>query len=368
MINAAVTGAETQTPDRYNILPAAAPFRAMPELYDSSLAAVPVADKIARAIALERLALAADSRITRVRKAVYGENIYAVHLRNSLGVCGSYQGSSITCSVSPLAEAAGESQLGWDFAFANRYDAIDIAAVAAGAAARATGMLGASRIPSMSAPVILDNHIAAEFLELLAPSFSAENLYKGKSLLKDRLGEQLFPQQLHIRDNGTLPGGMATVPFDAEGVPAQDTLLVNAGVVSGFIYDTAYGARMGEPSTGNSIRSGVKGLPHPGVSNFYIENGTAAPAALIAGISRGLLLNTVVGMHTANPVSGDFSVGAAGFLIENGELARPVKGVAIAGNVLDLFRNVELVGSDRRFYGPVGAPSLKISSLEVSGD
>jgi PmbA protein len=270
--------------------------------------------------------------------------------------------------VAPLAEESGEAQLGWDFAFAHSYDAIDIAAIAKEAAARATGMLGARKISSMRTPVILDSRVAGEFLELLVPSFSAENLHKGKSLLKDRLGEKLFPDLLTIRDDGTLSGGMATAPFDGEGVAMQETLLVSGGVVRGFLFDTVYAARMGATSTGNSARSGVKGLPHLGCSNLFIENGTATSAELFAGIPRGMLLTSLVGMHTANPVSGDFSVGATGFLIENGQLSHPVKGIAIAGNVLDLFAAVEMIGADRRFYSPVGAPSLKIASLEISGD
>lgn len=368
MIDAALVGAEVQTADRCNQLPRPAAFAPMPALYDPAVAVVPVAAKIGRALELETLALAADGRIKRVRKAAYGENLYAVHLRNSHGICGDYQGSSVSCSVAPLAEENGEAQLGWDFAFSNRYDGIDVAVTAASAAAQATAMLGAGKIPSMRAPVILDSRVAGEFLELLAPSFSAENLFKGKSLLKDRLGEQLFPEILTIRDDGTLVGGMGTAPFDGEGVPAQNTSLVTAGLVSGFLYDTIYAARMGAASTGNAVRSGVKGLPHLGVSNLFIENGTTSAAALIAGISRGLLVTSLVGMHTANPVSGDFSVGAGGFLIEAGRLARPVKGIAIAGNVLELFANLVMVGNDRRFYGTVGSPSLQIGSLEISGD
>jgi PmbA protein len=161
---------------------------------------------------------------------------------------------------------------------------------------------------------------------------------------------------------------MATAPFDGEGVPAQNTALVTDGVVNGFLFDTVYAARMGAATTGNSARSGVKGLPHLGISNFFIENGTSSPAALFAGISRGMLLTSLIGMHTANPVSGDFSVGATGCLIENGQLTQPVKGVAIAGNVLELFGNIEMIASDRRFYSAVGSPSLKIASLEISGD
>jgi PmbA protein len=220
----------------------------------------------------------------------------------------------------------------------------------------------------MNCPVVIDGRVAGDFLELLAPSFSAESLFKGKSLLKGRAGEQLFPAGITVRDDATLRGGMATAPFDGEGVPSQDTVLVEKGLIQGFLYDTAYAARLGSVSTGNSARSGVKGLPHLGISNFFIENGTASRADLLSGITKGLLLTSVIGMHTANPVSGDFSVGATGFLVLDGEITIPVKGLAISGNIIDLFKNVEMVGNDRRFFSQVASPSLKISSLDISGD
>lgn len=367
MINGAVVGAQTQSPEPCSCFPVAAGYREMPELFDPELAGVAVAAKIDRALELERLTLAADSRIVRVRKATYGETVYSVHLRNSQGIYGSYDGSSVSSSVAALAEDCGESQMGWDFDFSSRYGDIDIAKVARQAAAKGVAMLGARKIPSMHSPVVLENHVAAEFLELLAPSFSAENLFKGKSLLKDKVGETVFSAALRIRDDGTLPGGMATSPFDGEGVPHQDTVLVTEGVLAGYLFDTLYARKMGSVSTGNSARGGVKGLPHLGLSNLFIENGATSAANLLAGIQTGLLITSLIGMHTANSVSGDFSVGAAGFLIENGVVTFPVKGVAISGNVMDLFRNVELVGDDLRFYSSIGAPALKISSLDISG-
>jgi PmbA protein len=219
----------------------------------------------------------------------------------------------------------------------------------------------------MRCPVVLDNYVATEILEVLAPSFLAENVQKGKSLLAGRLGEQLFAPALRIRDDGTLPGGMATTPFDGEGVAHRDTVLVEGGELRGFLYDTFYACRDGKQSTGNATRGGVKSAPHMGVTNFFVERGDSPAGALLAGIGTGVLITDVMGMHTANPVSGDFSVGAAGFLIENGAVAGPVKGFAIAGNILELFRNVELVGDDLRFFGAVGAPSLRIAALDVSG-
>jgi PmbA protein len=368
MVDNALTGALAQCADDANLLPSPSPWQEMPGLFDPDLAGVELSRKIERALELEQRALALDRRIKRVRKATYGESVYSIHLRNSNGVSGWYRGSSVSSSLAALAEENGDSQMGWDFDFAVRFADIDLAAIAQRAVARSVGMLGANTIPTMRAPVVLDNQVAGDFLELLAPAFSAENLYKGKSLLKGKEGAGLFSPLVTIRDDGTLPGGMATSPFDGEGVPHRNNLLVEKGVVRSFLYDTRYGAKLGVPSSGNSARGGVKGLPHLGVSNFFIERGVSSAGDLLAGISRGMLLTGLIGMHTANPVSGDFSVGATGFLIEDGRVTMPVKGVAIAGNVLDIFANVEMVGDDLRFYSSVGSPSLRITSLDISGE
>lgn len=368
MVDSACTGATMQTPDQFSLLPESSTFPDMPELFDNNLAMVPAVEKVERALELERLTLSVDDRIKRVRKATYGESIYSVHLRNSSSVYGEYSGTSVSSSVAAVAESGGDSQMGWDFGFSSGFDSIDIIEIANSAAKRAVSQLGAIKIPGMNCPVVIEGRIAGDFLELLAPSFSAENLFKGKSLLKGKAGERLFAERLNIRDDGRLPGGMATAPFDGEGVPCQNTLLVNNGVVNGFLYDTAYAARLGATSTGNSARSGVKGLPHLGVSNLFIENGNSSSKALFSAVSKGMLITSVIGMHTANPVSGDFSVGATGFLIEDGEITIPVKGMAISGNIIDLFRNVEMIGDDLRFFSSIASPSLKIGSLDISGE
>ncbi|MFZ3207314.1 MAG: metallopeptidase TldD-related protein, partial [Geobacteraceae bacterium] len=230
------------------------------------------------------------------------------------------------------------------------------------------GLLGAGKIATMRCPAVLDNYVATEMLEVLAPSFLAESVYKGKSLLADRMGERLFASGLNIRDDGALAGGMATAPFDGEGAPQSNTLLVADGVLQGYLYDTFYACKMGGNSTGNAGRGGVKSPPRLAVSNFFIENGKVSPEALFAGIGRGVMITEVMGMHTANPISGDFSVGAAGFLIENGVLTAPIKGIAIAGNILELFGSVEQAANDLRFFGAVGAPSIRIAALDVSGE
>jgi PmbA protein len=314
----------------------------MDGLYDETLSSVAEQEKIKRAMDLERLALNADPRVRRVRKAHYGESEYEVWIKNSRGVAGRYRGTSVSCSVSAVAEEGDDSQMGWDFGFSNFFSGIGVETVAANAASKALDLLGARKIPTMRCPVVLDNYVASEILEVLAPSFLADSIQKGKSMLAGRLGKDIFSCVLRIRDDGTLPGGTATAPFDAEGVPQQDTLLVENGCLRAFLYDT-YSAR----------KDGT--------------TGTVSRSEMVRSIDRGVLLTGVMGMHTANPISGDFSVGATGIYIDHGGLSFPVKGIAIAGNILDMFSNVVVVGDDIRFYGGVGSPSLKIGALDISG-
>lgn len=368
MVDNALVGAESQTPDADHGFPdPPVAYPDVPGLFDDGLAAVAEEAKIAVALDLERLTLAADPRVRKVRKATYGDSMVETMVVNSRGVSGRYRGTSVSASVTAVAEENGQSQMGWDFDFSSRFGGISVERIVAGAVAKATGLLGAATVPTMRCPAVLDTYVATEILEVLAPAFLAENVQKGKSLLAGKRGEMIVAPLLTIRDDGTLPGGMGTAPFDAEGVPKRNTVLVESGRLAGYLYDTLRARKEGVASTGNAIRSGIKSPPHMGVSNLFIENGTEAPEALLAGIARGVLLTEVMGMHTANTISGDFSVGAAGFLVEDGRVVRPVKGIAIAGNILELFRGVEAVGNDLRFYGTVGAPSLRIAALDVSG-
>ncbi len=367
MVSDAVVSAENQTPDSCNGFPEPRPFPKVEGLYDDGLARIEEERKIRCAMELERLTLAADSRIKKVRKASYGESEYKIYIRNSRGVEGSMMGTSVSASVSAIAEEGDDSQIGWDFGFGTSFDDLDVERIAKTAVSRSVGLLGARKIATMRCPVVLDNQVAADILEVLSSSFLAENVLKGKSMLAGKLGTAIFSPVLKIRDNGILPGGMATAPFDAEGVPHQDTLLVENGQLASYLYDGFWARREGVQSTGNSTRGGIKSPPHLGVTNFYIENGTLAATELLKGIGKGVMITDVMGIHTANPISGDFSVGASGFFVDNGAIAFPVKEIALAGNILDLFASVEMIGTDLRFYGSVGSPSLRISALDVSG-
>lgn len=368
MAEGAIVAARMQTPDPCHVLPA--PFVAYPELpdlFDPALSGIPEQLKIARALELERLVLSRDQRIKRVRKCSYGESVYGVLIRNSHGLSAGYRGSYVSCSVSVVAEAEGDAQMGWDFDFSNSFSGIDLERIAERAGSKATALLGARPIPTMRCQAVFDNRVATDLLEVISASFLAENVQKGKSLFRGRVGERLFSELVTVRDRGLLPGGMGSAPCDGEGVPQQDTRLVADGVLEGFLYDSYWGKRMAAVSTGNAVRAGVKGPPKMGVHNLCIEPGGNTREALLSGVAKGVLITDVMGMHTANPISGDFSVGAAGFYLEGGAIRHPVKGIAIAGNLLELFRGIDMVGDDLRFFGSVGSPALRVAELDVSG-
>jgi len=367
MVDGALVAAAMQTPDPFHGLPGPAPSTEIPGLYDDEVATTGDDLKVSRALELEQLALSLDPRVKRVRKCSYSESVYGVLIRNSLGVDCGYRGSYVACSVSAVAEEGGDAQMGWDFDFSHRYGGLAPETVARRACEKATSLLGARGMSSLRCPVVFDSHIATDFLELLSSSFLGENVAKGKSLLQGKRGQKVFSPLVSIRDNGILPGGMGTAPCDGEGVPQQDTVLVHEGVVEVFLFDSYWARRMGERSTGNAVRGGIKSAPRLGPHNLYIEKGSASFDELISGVSAGVLVTEVMGMHTANPISGDFSVGAAGFYLEGGKVAYPVKGIAIAGNILELFGAVDLVADDLRFFGAAGSPALRVAALDVSG-
>jgi len=201
----------------------------------------------------------------------------------------------------------------------------------------------------------------------MSPSFLADSVQKKKSRLVDKLGEKIYSDQVVLMDDGLYPGGLVTAPLDGEGHPSQTTSLVEDGVLTTLLYDTISGRVGGKPSTGNSVRESFKEMPRAGTRNFYLKAGGVESGKLCEGIAKGVVIHDVIGIHTANPITGDFSVGAAGHRVSHGKKGGAVKGFAISGNLHDILARVEVVGNDLKFYGSVGAPSIRISELEVGG-
>lgn len=337
------------------------------DLLDDSFAKTTEEEKINTALRIEECAMSFDKRIKRVRKASYGETFSFSRVVNSNGVDASESSTFYSASVMAVAEDKGESQMGWETGMGHKRKAIDPCFIGNGASVRAIELLGARQIGTIKCPAVFENIVVTEFISAISMAFCADSVQKGKSVLAGKKGKKVVSDKLNVFDDGVMKDGWGSSLFDAEGVPRQKTALFIEGVLQGFLYDTYWAKREGVESTGNAERGGFKGFPSIGVSNLYIEKGDKTLEALFKDMGKGLFIKEIMGAHTIDPISGDFSLGATGFWVENGVLAYPVRGIAIAGNLLELFSGVSAAGSDMRFMGSVGAPSLLFSELSASG-
>ena len=369
MVKAAIDGAANLPSDPfYGFTAPPGDLRPTPDIYDERIGRISAHERIERAMAMEAAALAFDpKRIRRVGKATYEDAVRTVFLVNSEGVEADSTSSIFMGSVMAVAEEGSESEMGWDFDFHHCFEGIDVARIGREAARKAGEKLGGRPIKSAFYPALIRNEVACQFLSVLAPSFAVENVRKGKSLFANGLDSRAFSSKVTMYDDGLHPQGIATFPFDGEGVESQKTPVAISGKIAGFLYDFYWASREGGRSTGNSTREGIKAPPSMGISNLYIEGGDRPFDDLLGDLHNGIVIEEVMGIHTANPISGDFSLGTTGFWVERGRRVHPVKGIAISGNVLDLFKNVEEVGTDFRFTGKLGSSSLITSKLAISG-
>ena len=335
--------------------------------FDDDGLRVPIEEKIAIAMKVEKLVREADPRIQTVRSASFSESISEYLITSHEGVVLRHRGTMFSASLACKAEENGDAQMGYEYVFSPFLSKLDLAFCAKSGAESATELLGAKKPGSMKCPAVIRNDVVSDLLDFLAGSFSGDDIEKGKSLLQGRHGEKIFADFITLLDDGLRPGGLATRPFDAEGTASQTTKVVENGVFKNLLLDRKYAKRFKLSPTGNSSR-GVKAPPGISTTNFYLQPGDRSLAELIRDVGDGIMITNLMGVHTANSVTGNFSVGASGILIQGGKLTKPVKGFAVAGNILSLFRDVKVLGSDLRFFGSVGAPSLLIPELAVSGD
>lgn len=364
----AVTNAKNTEPDPFLALPGKARdvHRAV-ALYDPELAALSEKEKIDRVMAMEREAFGVDPKIKRIRKASATFAESETVIMNTVGAEAAYRSTAASSSIEVVAEGEGESQSGSDFDVKRFYRKLMIEEVGRRAARKALDLLGARRIDSVKAPVILDAEVAGEFLSIMSSGFSAESVQKKRSLFSGKLDQMVASPCITVYDDGLLEEGLGSAPSDDEGVPVQKKTLIAEGKLALFLHNTYTANKDRTLSTGNAMRGGFKGIPSVGVTNLFIAPGRDSLETLIASTGRGLYVTEIMGAHTANPISGDFSVGATGFWIENNRKTYPVREITIAGNILDLMKNVDAVGSDLRCMGRIGSPSLRIRELSISG-
>jgi PmbA protein len=241
----------------------------------------------------------------------------------------------------------------------------DPAAIGRRAAARTLRRLGARRVNTQEAPIVFEAEIAASLLRHLAGAVVGSSLYRGTSFLLGKLGETIASPLVTVIDDGRLTRGHGSRPFDAEGLATRRTVVVERGRLASYLLDTYAARRLGLAATGNAAR-GIGDAPSAAPTNLYLEAGTSTPDEIIASVDRGLLVTELIGFGV-NGVTGDYSRGAAGLWIENGAVTHAVEEITIAGNLLDMFRDITMVGNDLEFRGSVAAPTLKIAHMTIAG-
>jgi PmbA protein len=356
------------TEDENNVLPAAGKYEPIEGLFFEEQAAMDPAEKVRLALDLERVAVTADPSVRKVEHCSFGDSVGRVAIASTSGVSAAFRSTGCWCVAVTLAERNGDTQTGFSFQVAHRVADLDPDGVAREAVDRATRMLGASKPETQKVPVLLDPFAASSFLGVLAGALSAEAVQKGRSLFAELVGERVGAEALTLVDDGRLLLGPAAAPFDDEGVPTGRTELITRGVLNGFLHNT-YTARRGDTaSTGNAERAGYRSTPGVGTSNFYVEPGTDSFEALLASAEGGVLIQEVSGVHSgANPISGEFSVGATGLRISNGSLGEPLREMTVASTVPEMLRSIAAVGSDLRFFSSVGTPSILVGEMTVAG-
>jgi PmbA protein len=340
-------------PERYNDYP---PLY----FYDSESLKVDDAQKTALLIDMEAAIRDYDRRIVTVRNCELQEIEFEVKIKNSTGLTA--KGEKTLYILSALCVAKDEDEVSWyDWSWANSLKELDGRGLGEQIAQKTISFLFGKQIDTGIYEGILTPQAACDMLGILSEAFLAENLFKNKTRLRAKEGTKCFSEVLTVIDSGKV--GIDAFPFDGEGVPSKENLVVINGYFESFLYDSYYGHKFGVNSTGNSVRAGIKDLPKCGPRGIFAKQGERD---IRDTLGNGIIIEELMGTHTANPITGDFSLGATGYICKNGEKT-PFQGVIFSGNIFELFNNVKEVGIDLKFYGIFGSPSLFIEGLRISG-
>lgn len=369
----ALAVAAIATKDRHAAIPTKAERGVLPKapagLFDEAVLSITPAERLTAALALERAAKAEDPRIVGFEACTAGDYVAEVAVASTEGLQATHRGTYAFLVAAPVArDAQGQLQRGsWMDYRRRRSELAPPEEIGRIAAQRAVRMLGAVRPKTQRVPVIFEPMIAAGFAASIAGCANGEAIRKRSSFLAGRLGARLAPANVRIVDDPLRDGGLASRPFDGEGVAARVLPIVQDGVLANFVYDVATARRTGRTvkSTGGA-RRGFSSLPSVGLSNVSLAAGTTPPEALLRGVKEGLYVTAMLG-RGLNPVTGDYSRGANGLWIRDGALAEPVQELTVAGHALQMLEAIDGLGDDLTFFGSVGAPTLRFAELAVSG-
>lgn len=356
-------------PDTANDLPApdevAVPD---PEGGDSGVVRAESYRKVALARAMEEAAREVDPRIRKVGESRYSDVAGRVEIRTTAGLSRGAGFARIYGVIDVMAEEGGEAQSGYAHDFSLKLSGLDPFKIGREAARRALSKLGGKKVATGRADVILDPEVTASLLETLGAALAADNVLKGKSFLGGKEGQEVAAAAVTLVDDGRFPGANQTFPFDGEGVPTRRSVLVDGGRLKGWLHNAYTAAKMGAGLTGNGMRSSYMGPPRIDATTLYLLPSAAGREEILSSVEEGFLITELMGLHTVDTITGDFSLGAVGHRLRKGEVGEPVNGIGIAGTLLHLLKGIETVGSDLRLMaGNTAGSTVLVRDLSISG-
>ena len=336
---------------------------------DSDLTGVSAQAKLDACLAMERAALAADSRVWKVQGASLSTGTSRVTLRNSYGLNLTSEGSLCVAYTSAIAKEGDSTGTGVGFACGSRFDGVDPEKIGREAAEEAVGQLHGDSVPAGEYRIIFRNDAMSDLLSTFEGVFSAENAQQKLSLLAGREGTEIASPVVTLMDDPLLPGGLATCPFDAEGSASRTKAVIDHGVLTTLLHSRKTARKQGVTTTGNASRAGYTAPVRVAPTNFFFQPGDKDLAGLMADMGDGLVITELNGLHAgANAVSGDFSLLSKGYLVKDGKRAGAVEQITVAGNFYAVLKNIRAVGSDLLFFGSsTGSPSVDAGTLNVAG-
>lgn len=383
LVSGAVELAKVTGVDPFAGLPEREAFGSLPveelALYFEDISNVPPEQRIAMAKRCEATALAVDPRIQNSRGAGFDLSTSRRVMVNSRGFAGEYRRSYCGFSATPIAQDAGGMQTGYWYSSARTPRLLeDPEEIGRIAAQRALRKLGARRVPTCQVPVVFPPEVSRGLMANLLHAADGDAIYRNASMFAGKLGEQVAGENITIVDDGTMVfdhmlddgsqlrvGGFGTAPFDGDGLPTRRTVVVERGVLKELLLNTYTGRKLNLKSNGKASR-GLAGAPGIGGGNYFLEPGELTQDQIIGEVKRGLFVLSTMGFGV-NLVTGDYSQGATGLWIENGELTHAVEEITIAGNLKEMFRNVSAIGNDLEFRGSGAVPTVRIEGMTVAG-
>ncbi|MBI3451111.1 MAG: TldD/PmbA family protein [Acidobacteria bacterium] len=356
-------------PDAANRLPAIeASAVADPDPGDLAIGRLEAYRKAAIARAMEEAARAVDPRITRVRQARYTDVVGRVEIRSTSGVSRGAPFARVYGSIELHAEENGESQSGYATDYALRFSSLDPFKIGREAARKALAKLGATRPATRRTDIVFTPEVTGDLLEAFMPALGADNVLKGKSIFAGKIGGRIASPIVDLVDDGRFPGGNRTFPFDGEGNATRRNVLVEGGILRGYLHNAYTSTKMSCAPTGNAFRPSYSGPPRISPNMIYFVPQAATREEILSRVKSGFCISEVMGLHTVDPITGEFSLGAFGQAIENGALTHAVTGIGFAGTVSELLSNVEGVASDLRMLpSGSGGSTLLVRSVSISG-